>query len=306
LSGFDWESVDPHESPESETSEIAFQSCRILAIAVILGEEATMPKKVSFKDRLCNLVPSRQTETDWLFENAMQSGALAAPAAIPPSKDLRQGWWKINDQGSTGSCVGWASADGLVRYHMVQAARLDKNTLLSPRFVWMASKETDEFTTRPETFVEGAGTSLKAAMDICRKYGVVTDQLLPFKLQTLMFTGSENTLYATAAQRKIASYFNLGRNLQQWRTWIATQGPILAGLNVDAAWDAAAENQGKIDNYQPNTVRGGHAVCVVGYTKDRFIIRNSWGQAWGDKGFGYASDGYVNAAFFPESYGATL
>ena len=150
---------------------------------------------------------------------------------------------------------------------MVEANRLDKNALLSPRFVWMASKETDEFTTRPETFIEGAGTSLKAAMDIVRKYGVVTDQLLPFKVQTMMFGGDENTFFATAATRKVTSYFNLQKNLAQWKSWIAAHGPILAGLSVDASWDNATNNHGKIDTFQPNTVRGGHAICVVGYAR---------------------------------------
>ena len=51
----------------------------------------------------------------------------------------------------------------------------------------MASKETDEFTQRPETFIEGAGTTLKAAMDICRKYGVVLETMLPFHITTAMF-----------------------------------------------------------------------------------------------------------------------
>ena len=30
---------------------------------------------------------------------------------------------------------------------------------------------------------------------------------------------------------------------------------------------------------------GGHAVTVVGYNKDGFILRNSWGDKWGDKGY---------------------
>jgi C1A family cysteine protease len=46
---------------------------------------------------------------------------------------------------------------------------------------------------------------------------------------------------------------------------------------------------------------------VVGFTAaGRFIIRNSWGTAWGDKGFAYASPEYIAAGFFDESYGVTL
>jgi len=48
-------------------------------------------------------------------------------------------------------------------------------------------------------------------------------------------------------------------------------------------------------------------VAAVGYTADRrFIIRHRWGTAWGDKGFAYASEDYINAGFFNESYGVTL
>ncbi|MGE5255845.1 MAG: C1 family peptidase [Hyphomicrobiales bacterium] len=84
------------------------------------------------------------------------------------------------------------------------------------------------------------------------------------------------------------------------------QCPILAGLNVDATWDNASATLGNLDTFQSATVRGGHAICVVGYTADRFIIRNSWGTNWGDGGFGYASEAYINDGFFSESYGATL
>ena len=37
----------------------------------------------------------------------------------------------------------------------------------------MSSKETDEFTARPQTFIEGAGTSLKTAVDVAHKHGAV-------------------------------------------------------------------------------------------------------------------------------------
>jgi Papain family cysteine protease len=257
--------------------------------------------------RICNLVPSRDTERDWRFGDAVASGALGAVTAPPASVDLRAGWWTIGDQERTGSCVGWASTDGVIRYHMVEARRLAQNERLSQRATWMASKETDEFVNRPETFIEGAGTSLKAAMDVLRKYGAVPETMLAFHIETNMYLGDENVFFATAAQRRIAAYFNLGKDLNQWRTWLATHGPLMAGLQVDSTWDNAAATRGNLDVFNPATVRGGHAVCIVGYTRQgRFIIRNSWNTTWGDSGFGYASEAYIKAAFFAESYGVTV
>jgi C1A family cysteine protease len=255
--------------------------------------------------RILNLVPSRGTENDWGIVSALASSALTAPLALPTKVDLRAPWWSIGNQLNTGSCVGWATADGVMRYLLVTANKLPKTGRPSPRFVWMGSKETDQFTTRPQTFVEEAGTSLKAAMDIVRKYGVVEDAAVPFQIGALMYTGDENSLYAAASMLRVASYYNLGKDLQKWKTWLASRGPILAGLNVDDTWMNVASN-GNLVTFKPATVQGGHAVCIVGYDAKRFIIRNSWGTGWGDKGFAYASPAYLNAAFFAESYGATL
>jgi hypothetical protein len=262
-----------------------------------------MPKNPHLK-RILNCIPSRNTETDWLMDHALAAGVLKA-AAIPASKDLRAAWWTINDQGDTGSCVGWATADSVVRWHLVKAGRLPTSQRLSPRFIWMAAKETDQFVSAPTTFIESQGTSLKAALDIARKFGTVMDSVLPFAGSAL-YKGAAQAFYVLAAQRKIASYINLGRVLAKWREWLALNGPILTRLDVDQTWDNARATRGRLDTYLPNTARGGHAVALVGYTPDYFIVRNSWGTtAWGDKGFGYASNAYAAAAF-TEAYGVTV
>ena len=130
--------------------------------------------------RILNCIPSRERDEDWRIDTAADAGVVAAAPRIPPKNDLRQTWWRINDQGTTGSCVGWGSADGVLRWHFVKANRIATNELLSPRFQWMAAKETDAFNTRPTTFVEAEGTSLKAALDVSRKFGTVRDSVLPF------------------------------------------------------------------------------------------------------------------------------
>jgi hypothetical protein len=195
----------------------------------------------------------------------------------------------------------------VLRWHFVKAGRLRKDDPLSVRYVWMASKETDEFTTQPSTFIEEAGTSLKAALTLVRRYGVVRDSVVPFKPPPLNFPGGTQTFYALASQMRIASYFNLGRNLDEWRRWLGSgDGPILTRLNVDRTWYEAQSTHGELSHYKQETARGGHAIALVGYTAERrFIVRNSWGTDWGDEGFGYASEEYAQRAF-TEAYGVSL
>ncbi len=275
-------------------------------------KKAPAAKKSSFDPSkyICNVVPSKETERDWSFGDSIAAGAspaLAAAAPPPASFDMRKSWWTINQQEKTGSCVGWATADGVGRFHMQKKGKITQSQMLSPRFVWMGSKETDTITNRPESFIEEAGTTLKAAMDVARKYGFALESDLPFHIDTTMYSGSEDEFYASCAQRKIASYFNLHKNLSEWKAWLFSNGPILVGFSVDASWDHAGTNAGKIDTFQPSTTRGGHAVAVVGYKADgRFIVRNSWGTGWGDKGFGYVSATYIADAFFDEAYGVTV
>jgi hypothetical protein len=254
--------------------------------------------------RILNVEPSPKTDEDWTFETAQDADMVAAAPSIPASKDLRSSWWAVANQGSTGSCVGWATADSVLRWHFVKAGRIAREELLSPRFVWMASKETDPFITRPTTFIETEGTSLKSALDIARKFGVVRDSVLSFRSGRL-YAGQANTFYAVAAQLKVLAYFNLGTNQTNWRIWLATKGPILTRLNVDDGWYAATDNAGNLDEYLPDTSRGGHAVAIVGYRPGRFIVRNSWGTGWGDGGFAYASLGYAQEAF-TEAYGVEV
>ncbi len=85
---------------------------------------------------------------------------------------------------------------------------------------------------------------------------------------------------------------------------MATKGPILTRLDCDNTWMNAKNTGGRLDAYDAMSMQGGHAVALVGYDPNQFIVRNSWGTTqWGDKGFGYASNAYAAAAF-TEGYGA--
>ncbi|CAK9030609.1 unnamed protein product [Durusdinium trenchii] len=49
------------------------------------------------------------------------------------------------------------------------------------------------------------------------------------------------------------------------------------------------------DGSEERPVCGGHAVCAVGYDdfQQCFIVRNSWGEDWGDQGYFYMPYEYI-------------
>jgi hypothetical protein len=260
-------------------------------------------KRFNAKRFVLNCVPSANPEDDWTMEDAVDAGVVSLAPITPNSIDLRKKWWEINDQKKTGACVGFATAYGVLRWHFVKDNKIPREELPSARFIWMANKETDEITSYPTTFIETAGTQTKLALGVARKYGCVLEDDLPMKGN--LANMKRAAFYTKAAKLRISSYHNLGTRLSFWRRWLAFQGPILTRLGVDQTWDRATFTNGHLDTYLPDTVRGGHAVCLVGYTQDHFIVRNSWGTSWGDDGFAYASNKYAKAAF-TEAYGAVM
>ena len=249
-----------------------------------------------------NCEPSAGVDSDWTFEDALAVGVISA-AGARPAVDLRRPDWPVRDQGTNGACVGFAAADGVLHWHYRKAGLLPPGERPSPRFIWMANKETDRLTSHPTTFIEPAGTQTKLALRVARRYGCVLESTLPMRGRLSRLTVAE--FYTLAARYRIASYHNLGRNPDRWRRWLSHQGPILARVTVDRTWERATRTHGELEVYRKDTERGGHAVCLVGYRADGFIVRNSWGTSWGDGGFAYASEEYAARAV-TEAYGAVL
>ena len=81
------------------------------------------PEVANPPDRVLNVGDSPAREDDDTPAAAVAAGHLTA-AEPPAAFDLRAAWWDVGDQGETGSCVGWALADSVLRRQLVGAGRL--------------------------------------------------------------------------------------------------------------------------------------------------------------------------------------
>ena len=101
------------------------------------------------------------------------------------------------------------------------------------------------------------GMTFKEGLRYLRKYGVGTD--------SGVFTIGE---------------YAMVKNIISLKNAILLNGPCVAGLPVyddtgyERFWD---DSRGSF--------KGGHAISVVGWTGEGFIIRNSWGKHYGDGGY---------------------
>lgn len=261
-----------------------------------------MPRK-----RVFNSVESHDQHEDWTLQQAKAFGlTIGRKTKVPATVDLREPWWNIGNQGVTGSCVGWAFADSLLRYHFVKCGKLQQSERISVRYIWMAAKEMDGVCLYPTTFIDDAGTSAKAALKVVTKFGALKTSVLPFEGRLVKL--KESNFLKVAGRLKVKAYFNLCRTqsgkLDRFKQWLAFQGPILTRLKCDSSWNQI-QKDGQLLKYDRKSANGGHAVSIVGYTPSHFIIRNSWGTRWGHKGFAYASYEYTADAF-REAYGIVV
>lgn len=268
----------------------------------------TAKRKTREPVRVMNLKESRGQERDWDWKVDQASSKAKVTGR---DVDYRKGWYaKVEDQKDTGACVGFAVVD-LIRFMLVQSGRLSWRKRLSFMWVWCNSKETDKHTSYPSALMESAGTFLKAALDIARKFGVIEEK---FQRMGKTVKGSPQAILSKAAELKIVSYYGLsfwGREfgLEGVDYWMENHGPIVTRLNVDKGFLKPSRKRDFVLERYTGGMYGGHGVQVVAKRtrngKKEYCVKNQWGRRWGYRGFLWVSEEYAKIAF-TEAYGVKV
>ena len=83
-------------------------------------------------------------------------------------------------------------------------------------------------------------------------------------------------IYEEAKKNVIKSYARV-YSINELKNCLYNNGPCLITLPV---YNYSSEFWNGVGKH-----KGGHAVAIIGYNNEGFILRNSWGEKWGNKGY---------------------
>ena len=210
----------------------------------------------------------------------MYAAPLARLGALPHKVDLTANCPPVYDQGQLGSCTANAIAAAL-------------------QFDQMKQGETDVFTPSRlfiyynERVIEGSisedsGAMIRDGIKSVSKQGAPHETLWPYVVSKFR-TKPSSAAYKDAVKHRAILYQRLQPTLDQLRGCLASGDPFVIGFSVYESFESDAVARTGTVPMPKSTERqiGGHAVLVVGYndTAKRFIVRNSWGAAWGKNGY---------------------
>jgi hypothetical protein len=203
-------------------------------------------------------------------------------AYFPPETDLSKYFPKPGDQGKQGSCVAWATAYAARSY--LEARRQGSNPhtpdqIFSPAFIFNQVKVGN---------CEDGG-SISDALGILKNTGVASLADFPYVEGSCSRLPDAKVL-SEAAPFRIKNWKKVDtEQLDDVKGQIYAGNPVIFGMFVSRAFENLKKNQLYDDISSDRT--GGHAMVLVGYSepKQAFKLINSWGDTWGDEGFGWIS-----------------
>ena len=202
--------------------------------------------------------------------------SLTAPITLPPVSDITPLMPPVYDQSTCGSCTGNGIA-AAIEYDLIKQGL--PVFIPSRLFIYYNERVIEN------TVNSDSGAMIRDGIKSVASLGVCSEIEWPYDVNQFAVKPSDKC-YTDAVQNVITSYSRVNQDLYSLKAVLANKFPIVAGISVYESFENA--EAGIIPMPQPSErLLGGHCVLVVGYddTKNVFIVRNSWGPNWGNKGY---------------------
>lgn len=243
------------------------------------AEKATGQRLDAFPDRI--------DLRDWFYQPAL----IALPDSLVSCPLIKPAM--ILDQGQEGACTGFALA-AVVNF---LRAKRRQTALVSPRMLYELARRYDEW---PGEAYEGS--SARGGIKAWAKHGVCLRA--SWKDNQHGITHMNDAVIQQAMAAPGGAYYRIRPyNVRDMHAALNETGILYATLMVHSGWANPGGSKGDkpvavsfVQRGRKSTLKlpvikrcgsadGGHAIAIVGYTPQGFIIQNSWGPGWGAGGF---------------------
>jgi C1A family cysteine protease len=247
--------------------------------------------------RIYNLTKDIDDARDLLF-----MGERAKGAQLPAAFDLRDSCPPVWDQGDEGSCTSHAGC--ACRSMLQNDTQLD----LSKAFLYYQERALEGKTQ------EDSGATIRDICKATQQFGICPSEDMPYVAGDYKNPPSQKAI-ENAVAYKILNYKRVLSCSDVKQSLVSRRQPVLIGITVYESIESSQVTQSGILPCPKwgERVLGGHAVLIVGYkdetptfwnrlcslffgatTSGSFIVRNSWGEGWGQKGYFMMPYAYFN------------
>lgn len=197
---------------------------------------------------------------------------------LPEVFSLRTGMPTVYDQLQLGSCTANAIG-GVVQFQQLQQQNPEGQNVPSRLFIYYGERVIEG------TVDSDAGAEIRDGIKVVAKLGAPPESDWPYDISKFAEKPPESA-YIDALKFRALRYSRVRRTVNYIKAAIAAKHPIAFGFVVYSSFEDNIGSDGIMPMPKPGEeMLGGHAVVAMGYNTTHVEVRNSWGDAWGDKGY---------------------
>jgi C1A family cysteine protease len=208
---------------------------------------------------------------------------------LPASVDLRPQCPPVLDQGQLGSCTANSIASA---FRFAQNKQKQKDFAPSRLFVYYNERSMEG------TIAEDSGAQIRDGFKSIAQQGVCEETMWPYD-PTQFAVKPSDACYTHALNHQALQYSRVTQTEDALKRCLADGYPVSFGFTVYSTFQSqhtASTGMVSMPGWTDSR-EGGHAVLLVGYITIKghlyWVVQNSWGAGWGDKGFCYFPEKYL-------------